>query len=357
MPCRLKKITVYETPGRFYIVGSDSAGTRYNVLKIDRIDSKVLLTGEPECDYTREEILELLTTISEGSSVVYKSTNKKGQKHGLVERVSNAFGILGVVKFLEGYYFIVITKAHAVATVGYHPIYKIAEVAMLPIAMDGVTTSNEEQKYVKLFQSVDLTTDFYFSYTYDLSRSFQDNALRTDWKNNGAKNIVADETFVWNHFLLEPLRKNLISERWFVEIVHGYVRQEYIFLPICRLSFTLIGRRSTKYAGTRFLKRGANPNGQVANFVETEQIIWDMTSSPNVANGKFSSFVQIRGSVPMRWSQDPSTRGVVGKPLILIDNHEPHAQTAASHFRYLRNRYGNPIMIMNLIKKKRKTAT
>ncbi|KIH47878.1 hypothetical protein ANCDUO_22057, partial [Ancylostoma duodenale] len=33
------------------------------------------------------------------------------------------------------------------------------------------------------------------------------------------------------------------------------------------------------------------------------------------------------------WSQDPATRGVVGKPLILVDIHEPHAQTAAAHFR------------------------
>lgn len=166
--------------------------------------------------------------------------------------------------------------------------------------------------------------------------------------------IIIIFRFVWNSFLLEPLRKNLISERWFVEIVHGYVRQEYIFLPIGRISLTIIGRRSTKYAGTRFLKRGANPTGNVANYVETEQIVWDMASSGNVADGRFSSFVQMRGSVPMRWSQDPSTRGVVGKPLILIDNHEPHAQTAASHFRDVRNKYGNPIVIMNLIKRNEK---
>lgn len=68
MPCRLRKITVYETKSRFYIIGCDSTGSRYNVLKIDRIDPKALITGEPEYDYTREEILELLATISDGSS-------------------------------------------------------------------------------------------------------------------------------------------------------------------------------------------------------------------------------------------------------------------------------------------------
>ncbi|VDM73878.1 unnamed protein product [Strongylus vulgaris] len=65
---RLRRITVYETAGRFYLVGCDASGTRFKVLKIDRIDSKALLTGEPGCDYSKEEILELLATITEGSS-------------------------------------------------------------------------------------------------------------------------------------------------------------------------------------------------------------------------------------------------------------------------------------------------
>jgi hypothetical protein len=38
---------------------------------------------------------------------------------------------------------------------------------------------------------------------------------------------------------------------------------------------TLIARRSNRYAGTRFLKRGANMEGDVANEVETEQILCD----------------------------------------------------------------------------------
>ena len=36
---------------------------------------------------------------------------------------------------------------------------------------------------------------------------------------------------------------------------------------------TLISRRSRYFAGTRFLKRGINHQGNVANFVETEQLV------------------------------------------------------------------------------------
>ncbi|RCN26621.1 hypothetical protein ANCCAN_27652 [Ancylostoma caninum] len=122
--------------------------------------------------------------------------------------------------------FAVVTKANIIASFGYHSIYKIAEVAMISLAMDGLSTSAEEQRYVKIFQSVDLSTDFYFSYTYDLSRSLQENVLSADWNNDGLRLLSADQKFVWNTFLLEPLRNNLVSERWFLEIVHGYVGEQ-----------------------------------------------------------------------------------------------------------------------------------
>jgi hypothetical protein len=73
--------------------------------------------------------------------------------------------------------------------------------------------------------------------------------------------------------------------------------------------------------------------GAVANDVETEQIVWDMSSTPSLETGKFTSFVQRRGSVPLFWSQDPSSRGVVGKPPIYVDLIEPNALTTAAHFR------------------------
>ena len=58
--------------------------------------------------------------------------------------------------------------------------------------------------------------------------------------------------------------------------------------------------------GTRFLKRGANKNGDVANEVETEQILADSSIS-SFEKASVTSFVQIRGSVPGNWSQDTTT--------------------------------------------------
>lgn len=60
-------------------------------------------------------------------------------------------------------------------------------------------------------------------------------------------------------------------------------------------NFTLISRRSINYAGTRFNKRGMDNNGNVANYVETEQIV-------KLLNHYFS-FVQLRGSAPIFFQQ------------------------------------------------------
>jgi hypothetical protein len=48
-------------------------------------------------------------------------------------------------------------------------------------------------------------------------------------------------------------------------------------------------------AGTRYNRRGVNDDGYAANFVETEQIM--------EMNNKINSFVIIRGSVPVFWTQ------------------------------------------------------
>ena len=97
-------------------------------------------------------------------------------------------------------------------------------------------------------------------------------------------------------------------------IENTYLSQGTIVTPSGRLALILVARRSACYAGTRYLKRGANIAGNAANDVETEQIVWDVNTSPNFVTGRFTAHVQRRGSVPLRWSQDLAKRAVTGKP-------------------------------------------
>lgn len=65
----------------------------------------------------------------------------------------------------------------------------------------------------------------------------------------------------------------------------------------------------------------------MANEVETEQLVHDANISC-LRSGRFSSFVQIRGSVPVFWSQDPNK--MVPKPPINFDLSDPYNEVAGS---------------------------
>ena len=63
--------------------------------------------------------------------------------------------------------------------------------------------------------------------------------------------------FVWNSFLLKPV-ESIFHSDWILFVIHGFVGQSNISLYGKSMYLTLIARRSNKFAGTRFLKRGAN---------------------------------------------------------------------------------------------------
>jgi hypothetical protein len=99
---------------------------------------------------------------------------------------------------------------------------------------------------------------------------------------------------------------------------------------------TLVSRRSTKRAGLRYLRRGTDDEGCTANTVETEQ----MLSSPtwNTAQDKIYSFTQLRGSIPLFFSQTPYSL----KPQANIwGSFETNAAAFKRHFQDLSSRYGD----------------
>lgn len=70
-----------------------------------------------------------------------------------------------------------------------------------------------------------------------------------------------------------------------------------------------------------YLKRGVNDHGRVANDVETEQIVLDEEAGS--CKGKMSSVVQMRGSIPLFWSQE-SSRFSPKPDIICEKNTNPH---------------------------------
>uniref|UniRef100_H3AHK9 FIG4 phosphoinositide 5-phosphatase n=1 Tax=Latimeria chalumnae TaxID=7897 RepID=H3AHK9_LATCH len=376
--CCVQKLVLYETRARYFLVGSNHAETKYRVLKIDRTEPKDLVVIDDKHIYSQQEVRELLGRLDLGNRT------KIGQKGSSgLSRALSAFGIVGIgfVRFLEGYYILLITKRRKMADIGGHSIYKIEDTNMIYIPNDSVRiTHPDEARYVRIFQNVDLSSNFYFSYSYDLTHSLQYNLTvlktpldmlksETTQSRQETFDIFEDEglttqgisgvfgicsqpymKYLWNGQLLGKI-KDFVHHDWLLHIIHGFCGQSKLLIYGRPVHVTLIARRSSKFAGTRFLKRGANCEGDVANEVETEQIVHD-ASMMSFSAGSYSSYVQVRGSVPLYWSQDIST--MMPKPLITLDRADPYAYVAALHFDQMFKRFGSPVIILNLVKKREK---
>ncbi|KAI9730414.1 MAG: phosphatidylinositol-3,5-bisphosphate 5-phosphatase [Cirrosporium novae-zelandiae] len=316
---KIYKFTVYETATRFYMVGTDITETRHRILKIDRTaDSGELVIDGDDIVYTKKEMHQLILAIEDGN----KSTG------GLKARCSS-WGLLGFIRFTGAYYMLLITKRSQVAMIGGHYIYQIDGTELIPLT----TTSSsrfrldknpEEARFVGILNNLDLSRSFYFSYSYDITHTLQYNILR---ERKALEAGLAqpsrhdfNEMFIWNHYLLEPAiaaLKNVYD--WCLPIIHGFVDQATMDVFGRPVYITIIARRSRYFAGARFLKRGANDLGYVANDVETEQIVSEMLTTsfhapgPKLyANPCYTSYVQHRGSIPLYWTQDNT--GVSPKP-------------------------------------------
>ncbi|KAI3889765.1 hypothetical protein MKW92_041999 [Papaver armeniacum] len=130
------------------------------------------------------------------------------------------------------------------------------------------------------------------------------------------------------------------------DVAHSKTEQGQAVNLWTEFGVTLISRRSRHFAGTRYLKRGVNDRGRVANDVETEQIV--LNEEAGLSKGKMSSIVQMRGSIPLFWSQEASRFSP--KPDIILQRYDPTYQATKLHFEDLAKRYGNPIIVLNLIK-------
>lgn len=152
-----------------------------------------------------------------------------------------------------------------------------------------------ELRYQGLYQVVDLTKNFYFSYTYDMTRSLQENFLSTSTKPIPPPPLK--DMYSWNYFLTREFEGCLSSStgyHWIMPIIHGAFDQRKVNDYGRYLNVTLVARRSRHFAGTRYLKRGVSEQGKVANDVEYEQILHDESLS---APGVFASFLQVRGTI------------------------------------------------------------
>jgi hypothetical protein len=204
---KLQKFILYETKARYYLVGSDCEQTRFRVLKIGRMQPHELDLQEDPTEYSRNELHSLLMMIQAGNRL-----------SGGLTKVLSAYGVLGFVRFLHGYYIHFITQIHKAGSFGGHVVYAIEDTMMIsiphpstyedsktPAYLQGGRLKAAETRYKALYTALDVTKNFYFSYSYDMTHTLQ--SIMT--QNTDGKAPPRD-MYQWNHFLLKSVQVSCV---------------------------------------------------------------------------------------------------------------------------------------------------
>ena len=257
-----------------------------------------------------------------------------------------------------------------------HQIYKIISTELLPLRERQVRDADEDT-YVAYLQNLFKVGSMYFSYSFDLTNSFQRQAYSDPneplWQR-------ADDRFFWNRFVSSSLidfRLGKASGRlssgpqpgvdpYILPVMFGMMSITNTSIKGNGMAFVLITRRSRFRTGTRYLSRGIDEEGHVSNFNESEQtIILNDSASAGLtsyagdqgfANGKpvggketqVLSYVQTRGSVPVFWAEINTLHYT---PKLQIRGVESAAGAAKKHFDEQINVYGENYLV-NLVNQK-----
>ncbi|XP_040173130.1 phosphatidylinositide phosphatase SAC2 isoform X3 [Anopheles arabiensis] len=191
-------------------------------------------------------------------------------------------------------------KAAAIAT------SQVKSTVSLVVKADPVRI--EKRVLDELHKIFDETDSFYYSPNCDITNNLQ------------RRGAPPDDRFYWNRPMLAELLR-VVSEQpggedWVVPIIQGFVQVEQCVIGNECFTLALVSRRSRNRAGTRYKRRGVDEHGNCANYVETEQVL-------SLRQHQIS-FTQVRGSVPVYWSQP----GYKYRPPPRLDRDEPETQAA-----------------------------
>lgn len=273
----------------------------------------------------REECL-----MFESAAVAVLSAAEKEAIRNTYTKMLDAYGILGVLRLNLGdsmlHSLVLVTGCSSVGKVQDSEVFRITATDFISLKND---PSDEER--ISEVRKVLNSGNFYFAWSatgtsLDLSLNAH-RRIRED---------ISDNRFFWNQSLHLHLKHYGVNcDDWLLRLMCGGVEIRTIYAGHKQAKACVISRLSSERAGTRFNVRGTNDDGQVANFVETEQIIF--------LDDKVSSFIQIRGSIPLFWEQ-PGLQ--VGSHRVKLSRgFEANAPAFERHFTALRRLYGKQLII------------
>ncbi|KAJ1903035.1 Phosphoinositide phosphatase sac1 [Coemansia sp. IMI 209127] len=275
------------------------------------------------------------------------------------QRTISAHGIMGLINLQRGPYIVLVTGREAVGSVGTSTVYRVSETKVVKVAADNRVVQGfdavDEATYVRLLESALAVKSFYFSYDMDLTSSLERQQQQQQQQSGGQSlYATANDEFFFNKYLAEPLIAAASSSQkagvFVLPMIHGFFVCKQVMIRGTAFNYVLITRRGRKRQGTRYFSRGADEDGNVSNFAETEQIVDFValnasTSDPNLA-GVQMAYVQVRGSIPLLWAQVINMRYV---PTLKVDT-DASRERFSKHITRMLDMY-NEVVSVNLVNK------
>ncbi|KAG6335053.1 hypothetical protein ID866_4031 [Astraeus odoratus] len=210
------KFILYENKLRFYIISSNASDSRHRIVKIDRTSLNDLNVVEDETDYSGKQMSTMIKMLDDGNKA-----------SGGIGKARVIFGIAGFVRFTAGWYMVIITKRSAVALLGGHYLYHCESTEIIPVCFNHkIDKPTEEQRLLNIFKQVDMSKNFYFSYSYDITSTLQMNLAKPNrfeksrwWFN---------DRYVWNFYMLSVAFEDEApkgGQAWLIPLIHGHVDQ------------------------------------------------------------------------------------------------------------------------------------
>lgn len=331
-------------PATAILVWSIHQQTTMGILKTLTVSHKREENGNYSILLTKTPAINQPCLILEAGTVVSLGPEDadKVRKTGGYIKVLDAYACLGMLQYAyegskEVLFLLIVTGCNSVGKIQNSEIFCITEV--VPFSMRNVP---EDQQLIKDLKTLLEMGSFYFSHStmpyqepYDLTLSAQRAYLAAQT----SKTVISDNRFFWNRLLHRHFERfNIVTSNWLVKVLCGGVNIKTVYIGGLQAKACLISRLSCERAGTRFIVRGVDDLGHVANFVETEQVIF--------INQIVLSYLIIRGSIPLFWEQ-PGIQ--IGSHRIKMSRGSEISQPGYDkHMFLLRERYDN-VVVINLL--------
>ena len=283
------------------------------------------------------------------TGISYNKTSKVFQISENVFPGNESYDVNAILGLIEAKKKNYIVCANGVSYVGKlldARVYKIENFCYIPETGSG--KDEEDQPYLKMLDDFLERNPLYYSDQIDLTISILNMKKKTgtEKKSNIFKYTVSQ--YCWNYSMAKCFDSKGMNEFIF-PVINGFFGERAVseYGEQNDIHFILIGRKDDRRSGMRFLIRGADRNGNVANSVETEEIL---TFKDDEGMINICSFIELRGSIPLLWKQEPNME--LNPKIRPKDDFSENCEVFKIHIEEIMKNYG-AVCCVNLIDQKR----